>query len=160
MVVPANAIHFWHDGDVVAHRMQEFRPALHIDRLFETLFGLANEGKLNVRGMPSLLQPAVMLPEYHRENRPARPPFRLPLPLALLLWPVAYLLGCRATYPRYHQFSRAPGSRAARWTRWRRSPPRACRGEEGATGEAGRRLSRAFGPLATGREAGGNKACL
>lgn len=110
MVVPANAVHhFWNDGDVVAHHMQEFRPALHIDRLFETLFGLANEGKLDARGMPSLLQLAVMLPEYHRENRPARPPFWLLLPLALLLWPVAYLLGYRATYPRYHQFPETAG---------------------------------------------------
>jgi len=32
--------------------MQEFRPALKIDKFFETLFGLAREDKLNERGRP------------------------------------------------------------------------------------------------------------
>ncbi len=102
-VVPPNTPHhFWNDGDEVAHHMQEFRPAMKIDKFFETLFGLARENKLNERGTPNLLQLAVMLPVYRNEMRPMKPPWPILLPLAILLYPFAYARGYRATYPQYH----------------------------------------------------------
>jgi len=106
--VPANAKHhFWNAGDEVAHHIQEFRPAKKIDRFFETLFGLASEDKLNDKGLPNLLQLAVMLPYYKDEMRPARPPYWLVVPICILLYPIAYLLGYRATYERYHTYDRS-----------------------------------------------------
>jgi mannose-6-phosphate isomerase-like protein (cupin superfamily) len=54
--------HFWNDGEEVAHSVQWFKPALKIDRFFESYFGLAQDGKLNEEGFPSFWQPALMVP--------------------------------------------------------------------------------------------------
>lgn len=55
VTIPAGVPHyFWNGGDKEAHYMQEFRPALQSDRFFETLFGLARDGKLNAAGYPRL----------------------------------------------------------------------------------------------------------
>ena len=46
--IPPKTIHrFWNSRDSVAHYVQEFRPALHIDEFFETFFALSRDGKLN-----------------------------------------------------------------------------------------------------------------
>ncbi len=54
--------------------MQWFRPALKIDRFFESYFGLGQDGKLNEEGMLSLLQLAVLVPYFGEEIRLVRPP--------------------------------------------------------------------------------------
>lgn len=103
MVVPANAKHhFWVHGDEVAHHMQEFRPAKKIDLLFQTLFGLARDGKLNKKGLPNILQLSVMMWFYKDEMRPAKPPWPILAPICAILTPIAWLLGYRSTYPEYH----------------------------------------------------------
>ncbi len=56
VTVPAEARHrFWNAGPGEAHYVQEFRPALSTRGFFELLFHLANEGRLDEKGMPSLL---------------------------------------------------------------------------------------------------------
>ena len=69
IVIPPNTPHsFWNGGDVDARAVQEFRPALRIESFFETWFGLAHDGKLNEKGMPSVLQLAVMVPGVRRRD--------------------------------------------------------------------------------------------
>jgi mannose-6-phosphate isomerase-like protein (cupin superfamily) len=99
LTVPAGTPHrFWNaGGDEVRFRC-EVRPALQFERLLETMFALAAEGKTNKKGMPNPLRLAVI----------ARAHFdvvRLPFPPALvqriglaLGAPAGRLLGYRPTY--------------------------------------------------------------
>jgi hypothetical protein len=91
--------HFWTDGEEEAHSVGWFRPALKTDRFFETFFGLAQAGKLNEKGLPSLLQMAVSVPHFGDEIRLANPPWAVQRALFGLLAPVGRMLGYRAEYP-------------------------------------------------------------
>lgn len=94
ITIPANTPHrFWNEGAGDAHAVQWFRPALRTREFFEAFFALAEKGKLNDQGMPSLLQLAVMIPEFSQEIRTASPPWPIQLALATVLSPVARLRG-------------------------------------------------------------------
>jgi len=100
IVIPPNTPHhFWNEGEDDARAIQEFRPALRTELFFETLFALAQDGKLDERGMPSLLQMAVLVPAYGREIRPTSPPWLLLRALTWLLGPIALARGYRGVYP-------------------------------------------------------------
>lgn len=97
--IPANVPHyFWNEGNEETHAIQEFRPALKSEDFFDTYFALARVGKLNEKGLPNLLQMAVLLQEYDREMRVLHPPRFVQLLLSRSLGPVARLLGYRATH--------------------------------------------------------------
>jgi hypothetical protein len=94
VIVPPKAPHsFWNGGDEVAHYLQEFRPALGSERFFTTLFGLAHDGKINARGMPTLLALAILVPAMGDAIRPISPPWPLLRFIAWLLAPLARLQG-------------------------------------------------------------------
>ena len=100
ITIPANTPHnFWNDGEEEAHAVQWFRPALKIDEFFEMLFGLAQDGKLNDKGLPSLLQLAVGVPYFGDEIRLTSPPWAVQRALFAILAPLGRLLGYRAQYP-------------------------------------------------------------
>jgi quercetin dioxygenase-like cupin family protein len=100
ITIPANTPHnFWNDAEDEAHHIQWFRPALKIDRFFEMLFGLAQDGKLNDKGLPSLLQLAVGVPYFGDEIRLTNPPWALQRALFGVLAPVGRMLGYRPEYP-------------------------------------------------------------
>jgi mannose-6-phosphate isomerase-like protein (cupin superfamily) len=97
ITIPAGTVHrFWNEGDEDAHSIQSFRPALDIADLFETLFALANAGELDAKGMPKVLQLAVMVPEFGDEIRPAGPPWPVLQVLTAVLAPIARARGYRA----------------------------------------------------------------
>jgi len=103
ITIPANTPHhFWNDGEEEAHFIGWFRPALKIDRFFETLFGLAQDGKLNDKGLPSLLQLAVSVPYFGDEIRLTSPPWAVQRVIFAVLAPIGRLLGYRAQYPYPH----------------------------------------------------------
>jgi len=95
-IAPATAHRFWNPGTVDARYVQEFRPALHIEEFFESLFALARDGKLDAKGSPSLLQISVMVPRHSDEIRLVSPPWPVVRVLTAVLAPVARLLGYRA----------------------------------------------------------------
>jgi quercetin dioxygenase-like cupin family protein len=100
MTIPANTPHnFWNDGEEEAHAVQWFKPALKIDRFFEMLFGLAQDGKLNEKGLPSLWQMAVSVPYFGDEIRLTSPPWAVQRAIFTVLAPIGRLLGYRAQYP-------------------------------------------------------------
>jgi quercetin dioxygenase-like cupin family protein len=102
IVIPPNTPHnFWNESEEEARAIQEFRPALRTEDFFETLFGLACDGKLDEKGMPSLLQLAVMVPAFGEEIRPTSPPWPLLRAITWLLGPLARRRGYRSVYPRY-----------------------------------------------------------
>ncbi len=91
--------HHWNPGKEEVHWIQSFTPALNIAAFFETYFALARDGKLDERGMPSLLQLAVMLPGFGEEIRPTGPPWPLLKATTTVIAPLARLRGYSATYP-------------------------------------------------------------
>jgi quercetin dioxygenase-like cupin family protein len=106
IAIPAGAVHrFWNEGDEDAHSTQTFRPALETAAFFELLFHLANEDELDAKGMPKLLQLAVMVPEFGEEIRPVSPPWPVLRVLTAVLGPIARARGYR---PRVTPSARAP----------------------------------------------------
>jgi quercetin dioxygenase-like cupin family protein len=98
IAIPAGAVHtFWNDGPEEAHSAQSFRPALRTAEFFETYFALAAAGELNGKGMPGLLQLAVMIPAFGDEMRATQPPWPLQRALAAVLGPIARRRGYRPT---------------------------------------------------------------
>ena len=88
-------------GAGVARLRWETRPALATETFFETLYGLARDGKTNQKGIPHLLQLAVIAQEYRREFVPARPPLPVQRVVFGLLVAVGGLLGYRGRYVSY-----------------------------------------------------------
>ncbi len=89
-VIDAGVRHrFWNEADTRAHYGQEFRPALRMRELFEVMFRLAEEGKLDDHGMPSATALAVLVPAFSREIRPTTPPWALLRVIAAALRPLA-----------------------------------------------------------------------
>jgi quercetin dioxygenase-like cupin family protein len=81
VVVEAGTAHaFWNDGDGRARFLCEVRPALGFERLLETMFALARDGKTNRRGVPHPLRLAAIA-DHHR--RDVQLPI-LPLPVQRL----------------------------------------------------------------------------
>lgn len=102
IVIPANTPHnFWSEGPEEAVVIQEFRPAGRTEEFFRMYFGLANDGKTDEHGVPSLLQLAMLVPELGDVIRLTRPPWTLLRILAFLLRPIARLRGYKASYPQY-----------------------------------------------------------
>jgi mannose-6-phosphate isomerase-like protein (cupin superfamily) len=96
VTIPAGAVHrFWNEGHEDADSIQTFRPALKTATFFELLFQLAAEDKLDAKGLPHLLQLAVMVPEFGEEIRPATPPWPVLRVLTALLGPIAKARGYR-----------------------------------------------------------------
>jgi hypothetical protein len=65
----------------------EVRPALEMERLFETVVSLAEEGRCMASGMPKPLDLALFTREFRREVRaPFPPPFAVRAAMAPLVW--------------------------------------------------------------------------
>ena len=97
--IPANIPHhFWNAGDEVAHYMQQFKPALEIDRFFETFFALARDGKLNKNGIPNFFHTSVIGLAYKDEIRITKPPWVLQYIIYNILAPFGKLMGYKADY--------------------------------------------------------------
>ena len=100
ITIPANTPHhFWNDGEEEAHSVGWFRPALKIDRFFETYFALARDGKLNEKGSPYFWQTAVMVPYFGDDIRLPSPPWTVQKAFFGLLAPIGRMLGYRPEYP-------------------------------------------------------------
>ena len=100
VILPTDVAHtFWNDGDEMAHFIVDIRPALNMEMLFETIFGLYRDGKTNKRGFPSLLQNVVLAREY--DGYLPGPPIALQRVFLAAAAPVAKLLGYRARYEKY-----------------------------------------------------------
>jgi quercetin dioxygenase-like cupin family protein len=94
--------HWWNAEDEPAVVRVEIRPALETEVFFETLFGLARDGKTDAKGIPGLLQIAVAYAELGEScSRLTRPPLWVQRLVLTPLAPIGRLLGRRAAYPAY-----------------------------------------------------------
>ena len=97
ITIPAGTPHYFvNDGEEDAVSIQEFRPALRTADFFKTLFELAEHGKLDDRGMPSLLTLALVGPGFANEIRATSPPWPVQRVAFAVLAPIARLRGYAA----------------------------------------------------------------
>jgi quercetin dioxygenase-like cupin family protein len=101
VVAPADAPHAaWNAGDGEVHVLVDFRPALRTEIAFETLAGLARDGKTNGAGAPrNPLLLALVLREFEDEIYFVWPPLAIQRVIFGVLAKVGWLLGYRAEYP-------------------------------------------------------------
>jgi mannose-6-phosphate isomerase-like protein (cupin superfamily) len=99
VVEPGQPHVWWNAGTEPLRVLTEFRPAFRTELFFETLFGLARDGKLDARGMPRFLQVVAMVPPF--DMYLAKPPIVMQKVLFTILGPLARLRGYLAVYPRY-----------------------------------------------------------
>ena len=99
VTVPAGAAHkFWNAGETEARFVTEVRPALQFERLLETMFALANDGKTNKKGMPNPLRLAVIANAHFDDVRlPFPPAWMQKLGLAIGA-PIGRLMGFQPQY--------------------------------------------------------------
>ena len=91
----------WNEEDGELRVSTECRPALEIEKFFETMYGLAKDGKTNKSGIPGLLQTAVIFRGFRNEVAAGTPATRLFAALSVVLAPIGKSRGYRAWYPRY-----------------------------------------------------------
>lgn len=108
LAVPAGKPHrFWNAGGEEARFVCEVRPALQFERLIETMFALAADGRTNRRGLPNLLRLAVVADATFDTVRLPFPPAWVQRTGLALLAPLGWLLGYEPVY--------APAGAPARW---------------------------------------------
>src|SRR6516225_7990238 len=102
LIAPAGVPHdWWNAGPEEALVRVEIRPAARFEAMILNAFGLAQDGKVNQRGMPNLLQLTVFAREFADVMQFTRPPRIVQRVLFGLLTPLALLLGYRGSYPEY-----------------------------------------------------------
>ena len=102
ITVSAGVAHdWWNAGDEEAHVRVEVRPAQRFELLIFNLFGLANDGKTNAKGMPNPLQLAVLGSEFRDTIVFTSPPPAVQQIMFLFLAPIGRLLGYRGHYEKY-----------------------------------------------------------
>jgi quercetin dioxygenase-like cupin family protein len=105
--VPAGMPHdWWNAGDVDASVLVELSPldaGPRFEAMIGTLFGLANAGKTNAKGLPNPFQLALVGREFADVIRFTKPPAPVQGMLFGLLGAIGRLRGYRAVYPEYLQ---------------------------------------------------------
>jgi quercetin dioxygenase-like cupin family protein len=111
-VPPGTPHRWWNDSeDEDAHVTVELRPALNSETFFETLYGLAGDGKTDENGVPNLLQQAVTLNGINSgEIYLASPPVPVQKAVLATLAPVGRLLGYRDHYQKYSATENSAGA--------------------------------------------------
>lgn len=113
IVIPVGVVHdWWNAGGEEAHVQVEVMPGDRFLEMISNLFGLAQDGKTNKKGMPNLLQLMVFGKEFEDVivfTKPPRWVFNL---MYVLLAPPALFLGYRGSYPKYLELL-SPGKAAS-----------------------------------------------
>jgi quercetin dioxygenase-like cupin family protein len=108
--VPAGTAHdWWNAGEEEALITVEISPGARFEEMVVNLFGLAQDGKTNAKGMPNLLQGALFAKEFEDVLYFTRPPRAVQKVLFAALAPVARLFGYKGSYPEY--LERGPSER-------------------------------------------------
>jgi quercetin dioxygenase-like cupin family protein len=99
VVAPPGVPHDWANaGEEPALVLVEVRPALAMERLFETAIALADDGRTFASGMPKPLDLALFVREFEREVQAAFPP---PWVQRIALAPLAWVAERRGHAARY-----------------------------------------------------------
>ena len=99
VLVPAGTAHkFENIGNETAHFVCEVSPALGFEQLIETMFSLAEDGKVSKKGMPNPLRLAVIARHHFGDVRLPFPPAWLQRLGLAFGAPLGRLLGFEPTY--------------------------------------------------------------
>lgn len=102
VAVPGTWHDFWNAGEEEAHVLVEFWPLYpRFEQMLGTLYGLANAGKTNAKGMPNPLQLALTGREFQDVAQFAKPPRAVQRVMFGLLGPIGRMRGYRGIYPEY-----------------------------------------------------------
>jgi quercetin dioxygenase-like cupin family protein len=101
VVTPGIAHDWWNAGDEEAYVRVEIRPGVRFELMAQNLFGLANDGKTNAKGMPNPLQLAIFGREFQDVLYFTSPPRWVQKLMFAVLAPVARLAGYQGTYLKY-----------------------------------------------------------
>jgi hypothetical protein len=97
--VPAGAHHeMWNAGEGTSRARWEVRPALRTEEMMETVFGLAQDGQVNSKGLPSPLRIAPIALRHGDEFRLSKPPWAVQRPVLAVLSGIARLRGYGGRY--------------------------------------------------------------
>jgi quercetin dioxygenase-like cupin family protein len=108
--LPAGVAHdWWNAGEEAARVVVEVRPGARFEEMIKNLYGLAQDGKTDAKGMPNLLQAALFAREFEDVLWFTKPPRPVQKVLFTALAPVARFLGYRGSYPEY--LGRGPSER-------------------------------------------------
>lgn len=102
--VPAGVAHdWWNAGEEGAHVIAEARgPGVErLEEIIKNLYGLAQDGKTNSKGMPNLLQGAILAREFDDVVYFTKPPRAVQRLVFGPLAAIARGLGYRGSYPKY-----------------------------------------------------------
>jgi len=95
--IPRGAPHtFRVEGDEPARTVVDHEPAGTYERFLEKMYGLAVEGKTDERGVPNVLQAAVVGHEHLDDFSLARPPYVVQRAFFAVLAPLGRLAGYRS----------------------------------------------------------------
>ena len=98
--VPKNAVHsMWNASNGITIVNWKVRPAMNTEYFLETAMGLAGNKKTNSKGMPPLLQSALLASRFAPEFRLSKPPYFIQRFLFAILTPIGQRLGYKAVYP-------------------------------------------------------------
>jgi mannose-6-phosphate isomerase-like protein (cupin superfamily) len=98
VVEPGTPHKFWNAGPDEARFVTEVRPALQFEQLIETMFGLAEDGKTNKKGMPNPFRLAVIAKAHFDDVRLPVVPDALQRAALAMGAPLGRMLGYRPTY--------------------------------------------------------------
>lgn len=109
--IPPGVPHkFWNAGILEAKILMDIRPANRFEAFTRNMIGLAQDGKTGPKGMPNLLQLALIANEFDDVVQFLSPPRLLQSVLFPILAPFARLRGYRGSYSEY--VFRSPSERA------------------------------------------------
>ncbi len=100
VTIPPGTPHtFWNASVDELRFITEVRPPGDLQTYWETVFGLAQDGKVQANGLPNLLQLAVVAPL--ADSYDPRTPVAVTKGLVTVLGGIGRLLGYKARYPKY-----------------------------------------------------------
>ena len=100
--IPAGTHHgMWNPTERAAVVNWRTLPAMETEYFFETITGLVNDGKTDLKGKPRLLQTAMTINYFSDMFRLVKPPWLIQKMLFYILTPFARLFGYRAIYKKY-----------------------------------------------------------
>jgi quercetin dioxygenase-like cupin family protein len=106
LYISSNTVHsMWNNTETRTVVNWKVKPALDTEDFFETLYGLANDGKTNEEGRPAFLQTIITARKFANVFRLSRPPYFIQQTLFSILSPVAHLFGFRPVYKKYIEFT-------------------------------------------------------
>jgi quercetin dioxygenase-like cupin family protein len=102
IVIPVGVIHdWWNAGSEEAHVQVEVRPGDRFLEMISNLFGFAQDGKTDKKGMPNLLQLILFGKAFEDVILFVKPPHWVFNLMYALLAPIALGLGYRGSYQKY-----------------------------------------------------------